>query len=71
MSTNAVFEHKELKMIKTVILVVVLAGSVLLLSGCGNWGSCGGYGHNGHNSTSTNNQNHTHYQDCGHSGYQG
>ena len=54
-------------MLKTILLLIVLAGSLFLLSGCGPWGHWGGHGH-GHTSSNTDNP-HTHYRGCGHSRY--
>ena len=45
-----------MKTFVTVLLLVLLAGSALALSGCGHYGHRGGHGHN-------------HYRGCGHSGY--
>lgn len=48
---------------KMIILLVVLVGATLTLSGCGHWG-CGN--ESGHNHRG---QSHNHYTGCGHSGY--
>ncbi|SHJ48685.1 hypothetical protein SAMN02745165_02466 [Malonomonas rubra DSM 5091] len=52
-------------MLKTVLLLTVLVGSLFLLSGCGPWGHWGGHGHG--NSSSNADNSHTHYRGCGHS----
>lgn len=43
---------------KTFLLILVLAGMALTLSGCGHWGHWGGYG-----------DGHSHYRGCGHPDY--
>lgn len=53
---------KEAAVKKTFLLLFILAGTTLALSGCGPWGSWGGHGHN-------HGQNHAHYPGCGHPGY--
>jgi hypothetical protein len=53
---------KEAAMKKTFLLLFILAGMTLTLSGCGPWGCWGGHGHN-------HGQNHAHYPGCGHPGY--
>lgn len=53
-------------MLKTVLLLIVLVGTLLLLSGCGPWGHWGGHGHN---HSTNNNTTHSHFRGCGHSGY--
>ncbi len=55
-------------MLKIILLLVVLVGSLFLLSGCGSWGHWGGHGH-GHNHSSHNDTTHSHYRVCGHSGH--
>lgn len=47
---------------KTLLLLIILAGTTLTLSGCSPWGCWGGHGHN-------HDQNHVHHSGCGHSGY--
>lgn len=47
---------------KTILILLLLVGAALTLSGCGHWGCWGGHNH-------TNHPNHTHYPGCGHAGY--
>ena len=54
-------------MLKTFLLLIVLVGSLFLLSGCGPWGSKGGYGHGHYFSNHHNSQ--PHYPGGGHRGY--
>jgi len=51
-------------MLKTVLFIIILGGSLLLLAGCGPWGHWGGYGH-GHYSSSY----YHHDRDCRYPGY--
>lgn len=47
---------------KMILLLVVLVGATLILSGCGNWGCWGEHSHG-------QSQTHSHSSGCGHPGY--
>jgi hypothetical protein len=49
---------------KMILLLFVLVGAALALSGCGHWGCWNGDGH-----SHGQGQSHSHYAGCGHSGY--
>jgi len=49
---------------KMTLLLVVLVGAALTLSGCGHWGCWDGDGH-----THGQGQTHSHCAGCGHLGY--
>jgi len=58
-------DRKERTMLKGIFLLFIAVGITLLLSGCGHWDGWGGHNHH----ASYNGHSHSHYQDCGHSGY--
>lgn len=47
---------------KMILLLFVLVGAALILSGCGHWGCWDGHNHG-------KGQSHSHYAGCGHPGY--
>lgn len=47
---------------KTILLLLLLVGAALTLSGCGHWGCWDGHSHG-------QGQAHSHYPGCGHAGY--